>query len=46
MGEVRAKVLLQNAADRELARRGAISEKDVCRLEADLLADTGAVLVK
>ena len=45
MGEVRASVVLENADDRGLARRGVIQPEDVRRVEADVLVDTGAVLV-
>ena len=45
MGEVRANVVLQNADDRGLARRGVIQLAGVRRVEADVLVDTGAVLV-
>ena len=45
MGEVRASVLLENGDDRGLARRGALGPDAVRRVEADLLVDTGAVLV-
>ena len=45
MGEVRASVVLENGGDRELARRGVLNASDVRRVEADLLVDTGAVLV-
>ena len=43
MGKVRTKVILTNALDRALARRGQISEKDIRSYEADALVDTGAV---
>ncbi|MBI5482733.1 MAG: clan AA aspartic protease [Deltaproteobacteria bacterium] len=45
MGEVRASVVLENAADRELARRGALAPSEVRQVTAILLVDTGAVLV-
>jgi clan AA aspartic protease len=45
MGEIKARVLLENAADRELVRRGAMPAADLRRVEAELLVDTGAVLV-
>lgn len=43
MSEVRTKVILTNALDRALARRGQISEKDIRSYEANALIDTGAV---
>ena len=45
MGEVRASVMLENGDDRSLARRGALAAAEVRRIEADLLVDTGAVLI-
>ena len=45
MGEVRASVVLENGDDRGLARRGVLEPGEVRRVEADVLADTGAVLV-
>ena len=44
MGEVRASVVLENGADRELVRRGALVASDVRRLEVEMLVDTGAVV--
>jgi len=43
MGEVRVKVLLTNALDRALARRGKIETSEIRSYEADALVDTGAV---
>lgn len=45
MGEVRATVALENGGDREVARRGMLDAKAVRRVEAELVVDTGAVLV-
>jgi predicted aspartyl protease len=45
VGEVRAAVVLENGEDRGLARRGVLAPDDVRRVEADLLVDSGAVLV-
>ena len=45
MGEVRASVVLENADDRGLARRGVIQPAAIRRVEADVLVDTDAVLV-
>ena len=45
MGEVRATVVLENAVDRELAWRGALAGAEVRRVDADLLVDTGAMMV-
>ena len=45
MGEVRAAVVLENGDDRSLARRGVLDPQAIRRVEADLLVDTGAVLV-
>ena len=46
MGEVRATVRLENVGDRELARRGALAAAEVRGLDADLLVDTSAMLVR
>jgi clan AA aspartic protease len=43
MGEVRTRVVITNAVDEELARRGQVSEDQIRRYEADALVDTGAV---
>ena len=43
MGEVRAKTLLINAVDEELAQRGQLTPDRVRKYEADALVDTGAV---
>ncbi|HEX8070762.1 MAG TPA: retroviral-like aspartic protease family protein [Pyrinomonadaceae bacterium] len=43
MGAVRAKVLLINAVDEALARRGQLAPERIRRYEADALVDTGAV---
>lgn len=45
MGEVRASVVLENGADAVLAGRGLLQHDAVRRVEADLLVDTGAVLL-
>ena len=45
MGEVRAPVVLENGDDRGLVRRGVLDPHSVRRVVADLLVDTGAVLV-
>ena len=45
MGEVRASVVLENGDDRGLARRGVLEPHEIRRVEADLLVDTGAVLI-
>ena len=45
MGEVRASVVLENGADRVLAHQGVLDPKAIRRVEADLLVDTGAVIV-
>jgi clan AA aspartic protease len=43
MGEVRARVVITNAVDEELARRGQVSADQIRSYEADALVDTGAV---
>ena len=43
MGEVRTRVLITNAVDEELARRGQASVDQIRSYEADALVDTGAV---
>ena len=43
MGEVRTRVVITNAVDDELARRGQVSEDQIRRYEADALVDTDAV---
>jgi len=43
MGEVKVKVDLENAVDRQLVRRGQLSEADVRKLTTRLLVDGGAV---
>ena len=43
MGEVRTKVVITNAVDEALARRGKISSDEIRRYEADAMIDTGAV---
>jgi hypothetical protein len=43
MGAIRVKVLLTNAVDEALARRGQVPEADVRTYRADALVDTGAV---
>ena len=43
MGEVRARVIITNAVDEELARRGQVSVNQIRSYEADALVDTGAV---
>jgi clan AA aspartic protease len=43
MGEVRAQVIITNAVDEALARRGQIDPSEIRRYEADALIDTGAV---
>ncbi len=43
MGEIRVKVIITNAVDEALARRGQIDVKDVRTYEADAMVDTGAV---
>lgn len=45
MREVRAVVVLENGDDRGLARRGVLQPSEVRRVEADVLVDTGAVLI-
>ena len=45
MGEVRASVLLENAEDIGVARRGMLDPTAVRRVNADMLVDTGAVVV-
>jgi clan AA aspartic protease len=45
MGEVRASVTLENGGDREAARRGMLEPGAVRRVQADLLVDTGAIMV-
>ena len=45
MGEVRASVVLENGEDRGLARHGVLAPDKIRRVEADVLVDTGAVLV-
>ena len=42
---VRASVALENGGDRELARVGALDPGKIRRVDADLLVDTGAVLI-
>ncbi len=44
MGEVRAKLLLENGADRALADAGHLDDARVRRIEVDALVDTGAVM--
>jgi clan AA aspartic protease len=43
MGEVRTQVLILNATDEALARRGQIAQEQIRSYEADALVDTGAV---
>jgi clan AA aspartic protease len=43
VGEVRTRVMLTNAVDEALARRGMIKPDEVRRYQADALVDTGAV---
>jgi len=43
MGEVRAKVMLTNAMDAQMARQKLIPPDQVRRYEADAMVDTGAV---
>ncbi|MDQ3133868.1 MAG: retroviral-like aspartic protease family protein [Acidobacteriota bacterium] len=43
MGEVRTPVLLTNAFDESLARRGRLATDQIRKYEADALVDTGAV---
>lgn len=45
MGEVRASIALENGEDVALARRGLLSKDKVRRVTADVLVDTGAVLL-
>lgn len=44
MGEIRAKVRLENNDDRALFKAGRISEKEVRAVEIDAVVDTGAVM--
>jgi predicted aspartyl protease len=44
MGEVRARVVLENQADRILADAGHLESARVRRVELDALVDTGAVM--
>jgi len=43
IGEVRTQVVITNAVDEELARRGQVSADQIRSYEADALVDTGAV---
>lgn len=43
VGEIRIKVLITNAVDEALARRGQIDKKDIRTYEADAMVDAGAV---
>lgn len=43
MGEIRVKVILTNAWDEALVRRGQLKDAEVRRYEADALVDTGAI---
>ncbi|HYX27228.1 MAG TPA: aspartyl protease family protein [Pyrinomonadaceae bacterium] len=43
MGEVKVKVELENAVDRELVLRGQLSEPDVRKITTRLLVDSGAI---
>ncbi|HKS26020.1 MAG TPA: retroviral-like aspartic protease family protein [Thermoanaerobaculia bacterium] len=45
MGAVRASVLLENGGDVELVERGMLPSSSIRRVEADMLVDTGAVVV-
>lgn len=45
MGEIRAKVRLENEVDRVLFKRRFIKESEIRWAEVDALVDTGAVLV-
>lgn len=45
MGEVKVEVWLENAGDRELANRGLMPAEEVRRPAAELLVDSGAVLL-
>jgi predicted aspartyl protease len=44
MGEVRAKLILENQGDRVLAEAGHLDGASVRRVELDALVDTGAVM--
>src|SRR5712692_4481102 len=44
MGEVRAKLVLENQGDRVLAEAGHLDSAHVRRVELDALVDTGAVM--
>jgi clan AA aspartic protease len=43
MGQVRTRILITNAVDEELARRGQMPSDQIRSYEADALVDTGAV---
>lgn len=43
MGEIRAKVRLENYADRVLFKNGRLAEKDIRAAEVEMMVDTGAV---
>src|SRR5476651_2609799 len=43
MNEIRAKIILTNAMDSQMARRNLIPADQVRRYEADAMVDTGAV---
>src|ERR1043165_8452580 len=45
MAEVRASVLIENAEDVGLVRRGMLEVEAVRRVNADMIVDTGAVVV-
>ena len=45
MGEIRASVLIENGGDAELSRRGMLDPGDVRRVDADMVVDTGAVVL-
>lgn len=45
MGEVKVELELENAADREMARRGYISEEEVRTAKIKALVDSGAVML-
>lgn len=45
MGEIRAKVTLENYGDRHLFTKGYIKVSDVRRCEVDALVDTGTVML-
>jgi len=45
MGEVRARLILENQADRVLAEAGHLDISRIRRVELDALVDTGAVMV-